>query len=865
MITTYTYDKLLCWSREKLRPWQQDALRRVLQGEVSDADIGVLAEIAVSGVTGAEEPHAEPANAGHVRPSGESLPRVAVRGLREIERANALGPGPIAFAEAGLTAIYGDNASGKTGYSRILKKACRARVPGPAIRANVFEPVSLEPAKATVDFSVDGASDSAVWLDGSPSRDELALVTVFDADCAKWQVDRPNVIEYTPELLAVFRDLAAVFRRVETVLRGKKSGLPKRLAVFDELRAKLESGTSARAFVEALSADSDLEEVTRLAVLNDAERERAAELAQVLEVDPSAQGREEEARGRRVRDFSGLCQDLETLVSEEACERFLFRIRAVRASRAAVLAARSVLAGRSKLDGIGGEVWRRLWEAARAYSEKIAFPGDEFPVLRDEANCVLCQQRFDNEAKRRLRTFEEFVQSEVQQRNEKAQGELDATVESVRGMPVAKRSKDAARNLGLAETGDGGAIRNFLIAVKRRRLHLLRLATGQDVGDRPILPTVPRLDQLRSVIDARVRTLQAAANAAGRCALVAEQNELSARAVLSSYRDDLSSEISRLGLLTFLDAALAECNTQKVTLEQGMAEKALVASRLQDRFRTNLIDVGFSEVQVDLLPQGGDQGVRPYGYRVTANPTVPAGEILSEGERTCVGLAGLLAELETTGNRSGIVLDDPVCSLDHNYRERIARHLAEEAKKRQVVVFTHDVVFLFLLQRYTGSKGVPFQPVTVRRGGSQGGHGRAESEPPWETMTVNQRIARMRRTVTTARQLLKIGDGAGYESEACEVYGELRQTWERGVEEILLNGAVLRFGQSIETQKLRKVAGDLRLDDIEKVDEEMSYCSKFMHDPPGNVSRERLPGPDIVEADIKKLDDWAKAVRQRRK
>ena len=131
-------------------------------------------------------------------------------------------------------------------------------------------------------------------------------------------------------------------------------------------------------------------------------------------------------------------------------------------------------------------------------------------------------------------------------------------------------------------------------------------------------------------------------------------------------------------------------------------------------------------------------------------------------------------------------------------------------------------------------------------------------------MTVKQRIARMRRTITAARQLLKEGNSSSYEREARDLYGELRQSWERGVEEVLLNGAVLRFGQAIETQKLRKAAGDLCIADIEKVDEEMSYCSKFMHDPPGNVSRERPPGPDVIEADIKKLDDWAKAVRQRR-
>ena len=134
---TYTYEKLLSWSRSKLRPWRQDALRRLLQGELSEVDIRQLGDLAVAGVVGAQTPQAEPADARHVRPSGKSLPRVSVLGLHGIERANALGPGPIEFAESGLTVVYGDNASGKTGFSRILKKACRdacarARAPPPA-------------------------------------------------------------------------------------------------------------------------------------------------------------------------------------------------------------------------------------------------------------------------------------------------------------------------------------------------------------------------------------------------------------------------------------------------------------------------------------------------------------------------------------------------------------------------------------------------------------------------------------------------------------------------------------------------------------------------------------------------------------
>jgi hypothetical protein len=39
----------------------------------------------------------------------------------------------------------------------------------------------------------------------------------------------------------------------------------------------------------------------------------------------------------------------------------------------------------------------------------------------------------------------------------------------------------------------------------------------------------------------------------------------------------------------------------------------------------------------------------------------------------------------------------PVSSLDHMHREKVAKRLAEESAQRQVVVFTHDLAFLFLL------------------------------------------------------------------------------------------------------------------------------------------------------------------------
>lgn len=93
-------------------------------------------------------------------------------------------------------------------------------------------------------------------------------------------------------------------------------------------------------------------------------------------------------------------------------------------------------------------------------------------------------------------------------------------------------------------------------------------------------------------------------------------------------------------------------------------------------------------------------------------------------------------------------------------------------------------------------------------------------------------------------------------------YENLRETWERAVEEILLNGTVLRFGDSVQTSRLAKLT-DVTEVDIETVTREMSRCSDYVHDEAG-VLHTDVPDPDIVEGDINRLADWVRGLRRDR-
>ena len=103
---------------------------------------------------------------------------------------------------------------------------------------------------------------------------------------------------------------------------------------------------------------------------------------------------------------------------------------------------------------------------------------------------------------------------------------------------------------------------------------------------------------------------------------------------------------------------------------------------------------------MDLKELGGADGVFYHKLVLTRAPGVELTKIVSEGEQRCLSIAAFFADLSTADDPSGIVFDDPVSSLDYRWREGVAKRLVMESKVRQVVVFTHDVVFLLMLRKF---------------------------------------------------------------------------------------------------------------------------------------------------------------------
>ena len=240
-------------------------------------------------------------------------------------------------------------------------------------------------------------------------------------------------------------------------------------------------------------------------------------------------------------------------------------------------------------------------------------------------------------------------------------------------------------------------------------------------------------------------------------------------------------------------------------------------------------------------------------------------KVLSEGEQRALALACFLGESGADTFKHGLVIDDPVSSLDHIRVRRVAHRLvAEAAKGKQIIVFTHNLLFYNEVAE-AAAQSTPQIPVAKRiitKSAAAGFGIISETDEPWIVQKVNERIARLRERLKKLDGITEFNTDE-YRGLAKDFYTDLRETWERLVEEILLGKVVERFNTDVRTQSLKGVIVDD--DDYKKIYWAMKHVSERSgHDmaPGRNVP---IPKPDEMKSDLKVIDDYRLAIDRRKK
>ena len=859
-------DELLDWS--KRRPlWQRDALRRlVLNGELSEEDTRDLAEICKAAHGLAEHEDAQPLAKGHMPNQGTPGAPVSLQSIFHRRGVNALAENQTLTFAPSLTVVYGDNAAGKTGYIRILKGACRARG-REEILGNVLSGTSPTKPVVAIKYRVGADQEVHEWA-GSGEDESISRVSVFDARSAAVYMTERTDVAFRPFGLDLFDKLVRACKSIRAQLEREQRELASN--EIASVQARVGEETAAGRLLANITSLTKPETVREMGTLSRGEESRLAVVEQSLvdlrAGDPQRLVRELNLRQGRLKALLRHMEHVEAVLSADAVEAVFATRTEGRGRRQVATAIRERTFGEDLLNGTGSEIWTELWDSARRFSQELAYPEEPFPVAHDSALCVLCQQGLGETASQRMENFEAFANSTVEQELQDVRERFAIQRRTFVDLKVEPESlADTLEEVRIENEAAAETIHEWLIDAEiRRNAVLLALSEDRDLDDCPMLaPAAGIIGGLTGEIQERVHTLRSSTGEDDRARLTSAVEELRARKVLAEHKKVILEEIERKRRFAAYGLCISDTRTQAITIKSSAVTRRVVTEKLKTAFQRELSRLAFEDVEVELTDAGGTEGVLYHKVVLTRAPGVNLPKVVSEGEQRCLSIAAFFAELSTAEDPSGIVFDDPVSSLDYKWREGVARRLVEEAETRQVIVFTHDVVFLHSLREIAGECGVDQQDQHVRK--LAGEAGVCEAELPWVALKVRRRIAHLRQLLQEARKLHKDGHQDAYEREAGRIYGRLREAWERALEEVLLGGVVERFRPSVQTKQVRMIA-DITPADCKAVDAAMTKCSKWLlgHDQAAAAPVE-MPGPATVHDDIEALATWVKAIQGRRR
>lgn len=565
-------------------------------------------------------------------------------------------------------------------------------------------------------------------------------------------------------------------------------------------------------------------------------------------------------RARRIAAIAANATSKGALVDQTVAAKLRNLADSYRTAKAAAeLAAKQFKESENLLPGTGGDAWRELFDAARKFAVE-SHPDKLFPELGEDTLCPLCQQPLAEGAARLLR-FEAFIKQEAekasQQRRKALYAEYKPFVDHVLMLNIDDVTYSEIEAIDAQLATDTRTFEQAM-AARQEAIKAAVISHQWDGTEQDLNTPSLRLQTLANKLNAEAEILEKLLDEKSRAALQKQSNDLDARIRLRQVKDAVITAVARLTHQAKLKQCLSALKTNAISLKASELAEKVVSKELAEALNREFKALGVSSLRVSLQSRS-ERGRALHKLKLELPQARNPGEILSEGEQRAIAIASFLAEIGLSGGSGGIVFDDPVSSLDHRRRERVAKRLAAEAAKRQVIIFTHDIYFLCILVEEAKVAGVPITTQSLTR--RTDGFGVAHPDLPFEGKSAKERIGALKAWHQAIDKLYRDGEEQEYRKQTFDAYVHLRMAWERAIEEVLLRNVVLRFRKSIETQRLAGVV--VEDTDHARVDAGMKKCSNFAAHDKALIGGIAVPDPDELLADIMALEKWRSDVEKR--
>lgn len=740
-----------------------------------------------------------------------SAPPLSLTRLSEVHGVNALVTGAVIEPHEGLTLLYGENGTGKTGYSRIFKALANSRT-ADTILGNI-DVDAPETQSAKLEFRLGVDAQSLTWT-GELGVSPFTRMSIFDSPAVRTHVDEDLDYVYTPASLALFNDVTTAIQAVTAQIDAAISELG---SSGSGLLSRFQRGSTIYPLIETIGASTDLADLK-------ARAKRGDDVDQQL--DALTQGVAALRANTFGAQIAGLKSDQRVLSEAATAAEALLgfeqgKYNEALATRAQLTtdygAFRRELFTAADLPAEPDETWNNFIEAGETYRQHLVEV-----EAHDADRCLYCRQPLLDPARDLLTRYSTYLEGKISADLRTTDTALDGyrrQTAALRGNEMAsfiQQYKDAAPSERPTYFTQIEAIEGA------RSTTATAAAAGQPVSIKIVdLVAKPRVDVGTALTDvgnsiSELETLQK-----GRTEALAEK-----QAELLELKDAV--ELGKSWTLIETQVKSAKEADRLKTLKRPLSGLSRSVTALAKTASDQLINQSFDalfleECEALRTPSLKVQFVGREGKaqrrKVLSGKHKPS-RVLSEGEQKVLALADFLAEARLAGITAPVIFDDPVSSLDHRRIKEVAQRIARLADDNQVIVFTHDILFATtLLALFEKSKRCAYFQIT-----DDSGKGKVSRATGPRIDTLNAIKGRLNSTIQAAKQL----DGEARDALVHTAYSHLRSWCEVFTEDELLKGVTRRYQANVQMTTLRNINVDKLGEIIPKVSEIFEEACRYI-------------------------------------
>lgn len=759
-------------------------------------------------------------------------------GVSDIRGVNALKNDESLAIGKEMTLIYGENGSGKSGYARLFCNAFISRGDKSLIpnvhskeRENVYAQINFE------------SNEEQIYLKYPEDKHNGLFygITVFDTMSAIRDMIDESELSFVPSEFSFFDKFLFGCKEIQSRLKNDLTKHP----TDNELIIFFDEESDIKSMIKSLSKDTNLSELRKSIFISDSDIEQNKKdkerKAQLISLDIDTQvirlNNIESALEKKIRSI----KQINDLYSKEKLDHLCSIINELQGTKELLNTNGISQFKDEQIAKLGSSEWKNFINAARDY----------YAVLEVVNNCIFCGQ--DINGIQVIDKYWAYLNSSA----EKNITKLNQVIAKLRREYSEQSFVFCDEGSLLQEWFQLNYLEQYSsISMRLRELKLIadsiidnldRVNWNESIDEQKI--EVNMFDIVKKKLNDDKMSLDI--EAVGK-----ELRELQFRNMLFTHKEKANTLLSDIEKLINNMSWTYKANKNAIrTGPVSVKQKELFGKYITSDY-INSFDEECRKLDADFkaeITQRGFDGTTLKKLSIKGNS--PA-KILSEGEQRAIALANILAEINCDSNNIAIIFDDPVSSLDHKRRSKIAKRLVDETQKRQVIILTHDISFLMEIKTLCEKDSVNLEMSTIRK--IHNTPGNISASIPWVGMNVSDRKKELNRKLVKIEKLEKDGEVDEY-YEKTKIWCELlRESWERSVEEILFNDAIQRYNPTVQTQRLKRAPFTPEI--YKELECAMGECSSWLHDRARELNTE-IPTTIELRKYITDFSDFIKKYR----